>query len=433
VAKRIITRSRSLALAIAAAVFGGFYTLLSDLTDALPTISNLPTPLRISVRLLVATAVTTIAYSLAVWAPRVRSRHARNLGFQRVSASWFPAGMDGRIEAGREVLDALTHPRSWPLILLSVTGEWDIMRPYGEKELRALLGDAEAELRVLLSHPDSVGLARRCAKEKLDLFSMKRRIVHTTEYLLAASPSRVHVRWTYEPPTFHILANPQQLHFSPFVDGLAGHDTPRYVVSSDSPLFASFSRYFATRWHTALAAQPELGWVKKGAFPRAAVFLDRDNTLIRDMAYSSTQRASELSILPGVVEGLRLLRDAGFRLIVVSNQHPVGMGITSEEQLIVVSKTLKQALAAEGVRLDAFYYCTHGENDGCNCRKPGPGLFEQAARDLPIDFQRSFFIGDSDADAGVVQYLPGLQFLRVGNGKGFLTAAREIMERLAVV
>ena len=134
-----------------------------------------------------------------------------------------------------------------------------------------------------------------------------------------------------------------------------------------------------------------------------AVFLDRDGTVIEDVDFLT--RADQLRILPQVPEALRLLKDAGFLLIVVTNQSAIARGWLTEERLAGIHEELNRMLAAQGARVDAFYYCPHlpGATDGryaqvCRCRKPEPGLLEQAAGEWNVDLARSYTVGDGERD-----------------------------------
>jgi len=134
---------------------------------------------------------------------------------------------------------------------------------------------------------------------------------------------------------------------------------------------------------------------------RRACFLDRDGTIIEDVGYLADP--SRVRALPGAVEGLRMLRRHGLMLVIVSNQYGIGRGLITPEQHALVDARVKAMLAADGVPLDAAYYCPHVPEDGCACRKPRPGMIEQAANEHSIDLARSFMIGDklSDIDAGL--------------------------------
>ena len=129
------------------------------------------------------------------------------------------------------------------------------------------------------------------------------------------------------------------------------------------------------------------------------VFLDRDGVLNRKAAdgrYVSSWEQFEL--LPGVEEAIARLNRSGRKAIVVTNQRGVALGLYSEADLQALHERLRAHLAAHGARLDAIYYCPH-DSGQCNCRKPQPGLFEQAFRDFPdASAGNSVMVGDSLSD-----------------------------------
>jgi histidinol-phosphate phosphatase family protein len=133
---------------------------------------------------------------------------------------------------------------------------------------------------------------------------------------------------------------------------------------------------------------------------RRAVFMDRDGTLIHDVGYPNDPGAVRL--LPGAAIALAKLKELGFLLIVVSNQSGIGRGLVTPEQARQVHAEVESQLADFMVRLDGAYYCPHAPEDGCVCRKPSPGMLLRAARELSIDLNRSFMVGDkiSDLEAG---------------------------------
>ncbi len=127
-----------------------------------------------------------------------------------------------------------------------------------------------------------------------------------------------------------------------------------------------------------------------------AVFLDRDGTLAKDVPYCA--RPDDFELLPGAGEGIGLLNGAGFKVIVITNQSGIARGHFDEEMLEKIHQKMKADLAKCGAHIDAVYYCPHHPDDGCECRKPRPGLLLQAARELSIDLASSYMIGDSAAD-----------------------------------
>ncbi|WP_394833825.1 HAD family hydrolase [Pendulispora rubella] len=129
---------------------------------------------------------------------------------------------------------------------------------------------------------------------------------------------------------------------------------------------------------------------------RRALFLDRDGTVIVDTGYPRDPRSVQL--LDGAIAAMKEARDLGYALIVVSNQSGVARGIITPEQLASVHSRMVDLLAAEGVVLDGAYYCTHGPDDGCICRKPRPGLIVDAAREHQFDLAASLLVGDKASD-----------------------------------
>ena len=152
-----------------------------------------------------------------------------------------------------------------------------------------------------------------------------------------------------------------------------------------------------------------------GQTPRAALFLDRDGVIIADENYLADPE--KVRLLPGVAEALLRAQRAGFLLIGVSNQSGIGRGYFSEAEFDAVMVRLQEHLAAAGVTFDSFHYCPHGPDDGCRCRKPGPGMFEEACALLPVDPARTWMIGDKASDVAFGRGL-GLGAVLVRTGYG---------------
>ena len=140
-----------------------------------------------------------------------------------------------------------------------------------------------------------------------------------------------------------------------------------------------------------------------GSGQGAAVFLDRDGTLIRDVGY--LRRADEIEILPKVPAALRLLRNHGFRLVVVTNQSAIARGWMTENDLTEIHSALAAQLTQQDAHLDAIYYCPHHPVEGtgiyrvtCRCRKPDVGMIERAAAELGLNPANSYVVGDQKTD-----------------------------------
>jgi D-glycero-D-manno-heptose 1,7-bisphosphate phosphatase len=158
---------------------------------------------------------------------------------------------------------------------------------------------------------------------------------------------------------------------------------------------------------------------------RRAVFLDRDGTLNRAAAPGDyVSAAFELELLDGAATAVALFARAGYLCVVVSNQRGVALGQMTDEDLAAVDARLRDLVAIGGAELNATYYCTHGLDDGCDCRKPLPGLIMRAARELDIELAASWMVGDSktDAEAGA---RAGCRTLRVSPVNGALLAAAQ--------
>ena len=148
---------------------------------------------------------------------------------------------------------------------------------------------------------------------------------------------------------------------------------------------------------------------------RRFVALDRDGTLIVQRHYLSDPEQVEL--LPGVGAGLRALRAMGLGLAVVSNQSAIGRGYFDQQRLAEIHRRMNALLAAEDVLLDRIYVCPHTPDDRCACRKPEPGLLEQAAAELGFDARSSFVIGDKPCDVELGRRCGATTFLvRTGYG-----------------
>jgi D-glycero-D-manno-heptose 1,7-bisphosphate phosphatase len=127
---------------------------------------------------------------------------------------------------------------------------------------------------------------------------------------------------------------------------------------------------------------------------RAAVFLDRDGTIIEDRDY--LRDPAEVRLLPGAAAAVRRLNEAGLAAVVVTNQSGIARGLLTEADYAATARRLDDLLAAEGARLDGHYHCPHlPEITGpCECRKPAALLYERAGRDLGLDLARGWWVGD---------------------------------------
>jgi D,D-heptose 1,7-bisphosphate phosphatase len=138
-------------------------------------------------------------------------------------------------------------------------------------------------------------------------------------------------------------------------------------------------------------------------FSNKAVFLDRDGTIIIEKGYLAS--SDEVELYKGAPNALRMLKDNGFLLIVVTNQSAVARGLVSLDTIENIHHRMISILRKDGIELDGIYYCPHHPTEGineyvkdCDCRKPGTGLLERAVKEFHIDLQRSYTVGDKLTD-----------------------------------
>ncbi len=162
--------------------------------------------------------------------------------------------------------------------------------------------------------------------------------------------------------------------------------------------------------------------VKKKRKP--AVFLDRDGTLIHDAGFLS--KVSQIKLFPDAVKALKLLREAGFYLFVVSNQSGVARGYFPESSVKKANQKIQSLLKSRGAKIDRYFYCPHYPQGNvkslsrvCVCRKPAPGMVKEAAKLYPVDLKRSFMVGDKIDDLLLAKSakLAGGFLVRTGKGR----------------
>jgi D-glycero-D-manno-heptose 1,7-bisphosphate phosphatase len=141
---------------------------------------------------------------------------------------------------------------------------------------------------------------------------------------------------------------------------------------------------------------------------RPAVFLDRDGTIIEDVGY--LRDVSQIDLLPWAADAIRQLNEAGYAVIVITNQSGVGRGFYDEAHVQATHRALDAMLGERGARIDGYYYCPHYPESSdsryggkCDCRKPAPGLLQRAAAELGLDLAASWMVGDwwRDVQAGI--------------------------------
>jgi D-glycero-D-manno-heptose 1,7-bisphosphate phosphatase len=142
-----------------------------------------------------------------------------------------------------------------------------------------------------------------------------------------------------------------------------------------------------------------------------AVFVDRDGTIMHDADYCS--RSDQVRVFDGAAAALRRLKDAGYKIIVITNQSGLGRGFFTEQDYRAVEAEVRRQLG-NGL-IDATYFCPDVPGQPSQCRKPAPGMVLQAAREQDVDLSRSFLIGDKEIDAECARNA-GVRAIRVRTG-----------------
>ena len=158
----------------------------------------------------------------------------------------------------------------------------------------------------------------------------------------------------------------------------------------------------------------------------AAVFLDRDGVINEEVGYLDS--LDKLKVIPCAYEAIKLINESGMKAVVISNQAGVARGLLTEEFVKKTNNHLQIILREQGVFINNFYYCPHHPTEGeepyrqvCDCRKPAPGMFLTAARDLNIDLELSYMVGDRflDMEAAKKAGVRGI-LVKTGYGKELL-------------
>ena len=154
----------------------------------------------------------------------------------------------------------------------------------------------------------------------------------------------------------------------------------------------------------------------------AAVFLDRDGTIVEEVGYLDS--LEKLILFPHTAEAIRTINESGIRAVVITNQSGVARGYFKEDFVRTVHRHIEKILRGKGAVIDGFYYCPHHPTEGkgeylasCKCRKPEPGMLIRASEDMDIDLTRSYVVGDMIKDI-VLAGRVGAKGLLVRTGYG---------------
>jgi D-glycero-D-manno-heptose 1,7-bisphosphate phosphatase len=166
------------------------------------------------------------------------------------------------------------------------------------------------------------------------------------------------------------------------------------------------------------------------------VILDRDGTINHDSAHY-IKSPNEWRPIEGSLEAIARLTQAGYRIVVATNQSGIARGLFDTATLIAIHDTLQRAVAQAGGRIDAFFFCPHAADSACECRKPKPGMLQEVARRFNISLQDTYMVGDAHRDVAAAAAAGAKPVLVLtGRGKttrdeGKLPPGTEVFEDLA--
>lgn len=198
---------------------------------------------------------------------------------------------------------------------------------------------------------------------------------------------------------------------------------PVLARRGDLAAYLTNHRYYSVGAHERLPATREF------LARRPTIILDRDGVLNRKPPRGEYVRNwKEFEWLPGAKEAIGMLGDAGFRIIVVSNQAGIARNAMTSADLEAIHQRMKAEALDAGGEISAVFHCPHHWDDGCECRKPRPGMLFQAQRQFHFDLTRSVFIGDDERD-GEAARAAGCPFVRVDDSMPLIAAVRQVLQK----
>ena len=160
-----------------------------------------------------------------------------------------------------------------------------------------------------------------------------------------------------------------------------------------------------------------------------AIFLDRDGVIIENKD-NYVQTWEDVEIFPQSLEALNRVSQSGYKVVIITNQSGIGRGIIPWNEADRINQRLVQVIKLAGGRVDGIFVCPHKPDEGCECRKPKPGLFYQAAATLSLDLSRSVMVGDAitDLEAAHAAGVRILALVLTGRGGDQIGLARDFLD-----
>ncbi len=169
---------------------------------------------------------------------------------------------------------------------------------------------------------------------------------------------------------------------------------PRLIEARQLAGYLTDERYYS------IGSIDRLPATEKFLGPQKVIFLDRDGVINKKPPKADyVKNWGEFVFLPGAIEAIKLLNDNKYQVYVISNQPGIARGMMTKESLETINRNFEASLKEHGAKVDGVYMCLHGWDEGCDCRKPKPGLLFDASFDHQIDLRRAVFVGDDERDA----------------------------------
>ncbi len=159
--------------------------------------------------------------------------------------------------------------------------------------------------------------------------------------------------------------------------------------------------YITDRRYWSIGSLDRIPITEKFLEYKKIIFLDRDGVINKKMRQSPpdyVKKWAEFEFLPGSLEALKILKEKGYKVFIITNQPGIARGFMTEEDLIEIHRNMKEKVSGAGGEIEKIYHCPHGWNDNCDCRKPRAGMLFRASVENFIDLTKSIFVGDDERD-----------------------------------
>ena len=156
------------------------------------------------------------------------------------------------------------------------------------------------------------------------------------------------------------------------------------------------------------------------------VFFDRDGVINKERP-DYVKSVDELHIFPNVAENVKILKNSGFMIVVITNQSAINRGLMTHDDLNKIHFAIQNHLQKKGTKIDAFYYCPHRPDENCECRKPKPRLFFKASKELNLDLKNSWMIGNNESDIQAAEFA-GCKSVKINNSSKINIAVDQILK-----